>query len=415
MSATSDINKVSIKYEGFQPGKADFAKLPYEIVLAIFKKLGPMDQVAAMITCKSWKNVGEDKSLKSVRDFCLGKREWKKHFKKVEGIEKPLPPNINKILSAPTPFKVEGYSGKVRDTHILVWIPEVVDGVTISLNGLNTLFKYGYYKDYVKNELGGQKLGKATWVLISKNILEGSRDKTYDEQKKIMSAYVSQGYSLPKALEVTAALLIHEKETKKRLLNNDPWTYTRCQAWVTINREPVAIGGFAAGGLTVTSSRWAYQPHGVVGVRKIWQQLEKRIKQKEIFMSAIGNNPNKQKPTHQELKEIVLSSDFLLEVAKDKDSLTAEQRQQLTITMLWKKSEYLLQEVGDLKKENEKKDRKIAVLEKGMVQANLRYERCLKLVNSFAGQQAELEKRIKKLDSGERARKKQKTCNNNNN
>ncbi|MBF5060249.1 hypothetical protein [Candidatus Neptunochlamydia vexilliferae] len=96
-------------------------------------------------------------------------------------------------------------------------------------------------------------------------------------------------------------------------------------------------------------------------------------------MSAVGNNPNKQKPTDQELKEIVLSSDFLLEVAKNRGSLTAEQKQQLTITMLWKKSEYLLQEVGDLKEENEEKDRKIALLEKGMIQATLRYELLLRL------------------------------------
>ncbi|WP_194847716.1 hypothetical protein [Candidatus Neptunochlamydia vexilliferae] len=200
----------------------------------------------------------------------LGKAIWQKHFNHIQGTQAPLPSNIEAILNAPTPFKVEGYSGKVRDTHILVWIPEVVDGVDVSLDGLNTLFKYRSYSDAVKKEIGGQKLGKATWVLISKNVLEGSRSKSYDQQKKIMSAYASQGYTLPKALEVTAALLIHEKETKKRLLTDDPWTYTRCQESVNNNQWPVAIGGFAAGGLSVRYYSWIdNQRSGVVGARKL--------------------------------------------------------------------------------------------------------------------------------------------------
>ncbi|MBF5058587.1 ankyrin repeat domain-containing protein [Candidatus Neptunochlamydia vexilliferae] len=200
----------------------------------------------------------------------IRKATWQKHFKHVQGTEAPLPFDIEAILNASSPFKVEGYSGKVRDTHILVWIPEVVGGVDVSLNGLEKIFgKYRYYNDVVKEEIGAKKLGKATWVLISKNVLEGSRDKTYDQQKKIISAYASQGYALPKALEVTAALLIHEKETKERLLNNNPYTYTRCQESVSKNQWPVAIGGCAAGGLSVSGSSWdGDQDDGVVGARK---------------------------------------------------------------------------------------------------------------------------------------------------
>ncbi|MBF5059854.1 trypsin-like serine peptidase [Candidatus Neptunochlamydia vexilliferae] len=204
--------------------------------------------------------------------IALGKSVWQKHFKSVEGVQGPLPSNIKEILDAPTPFKVEGYSGKVSDTHILVWIPEKVDGVAVSLDRLNTLFKYREYFEHVKKELGSQKLGKATWVLISKNVLEGSRKKTYNEQRQLMSAYASKGYTLPKALELTAALLIHEKENKEELLTGyHPSTYTLCQDSLNNNKWPVVIGGFDYNGLDVRNE-WtdhqAVQFRGVVGARK---------------------------------------------------------------------------------------------------------------------------------------------------
>ncbi|MBF5059755.1 hypothetical protein NEPTK9_001272, partial [Candidatus Neptunochlamydia vexilliferae] len=209
--------------------------------------------------------------------IAYGKATWEKHFGPGSITEKepPLPSNIEEILNAPTPFKVEGFSGKVRDTHLLVWIPSKVNNTVLTLDNLPKVFgKYGYCDaNYVKKEHGSRGTS-SHWILMSKNILEGTRGKTYDVQKQIVRKYASKGYTLSNALDVAVAVLLHQKEKKEYLLPGKPtWTYTRCQEKVNDNKWPVAIGGFAAGGLTISSHwddqyLWDVQKDGVVGLRK---------------------------------------------------------------------------------------------------------------------------------------------------
>ena len=89
---------------------------------------------------------------------------------------------------------------------------------------------------------------------MTRDVIPDSRDKTYDDQKKLVQSHAQKTgipYALPMSLEATAAILMHYVETGERLYTDDPWTFTRCQEKVTKNQWPTAIGGFAAGGLTV--------------------------------------------------------------------------------------------------------------------------------------------------------------------
>ncbi|MBF5058586.1 hypothetical protein [Candidatus Neptunochlamydia vexilliferae] len=215
-------------------------------------------------------NDGASSSNTGNQDVRIGKDIWENHFDNIEGTEGPLPYDITQILNAKSTFEVEGYSKKVRDTHILVWIPERVGGDNISLNSLEKIFrKYRYYSDSIKKEIGAKKIEKATWILISKNVLKNTRNKTYNEQRKSVGAHISKGYTLPKVLELAAALLIYEKEKKKKLLSNSPPTYTRCQERVCNNQWPVAIGNFGAKGLCIDPYWLDSKDCGVIAARRL--------------------------------------------------------------------------------------------------------------------------------------------------
>ncbi|WP_194848288.1 trypsin-like serine peptidase [Candidatus Neptunochlamydia vexilliferae] len=197
--------------------------------------------------------------------IALGKTVWQKHFG-LDSIQDPqqlLPCNINAILNKPTPFKVEGYTGKVIDTHFLVWIPKKVSGIPLSLDNLEKIFgNYKYYDSDIKKSLGAKTVSSSHWVLLSKGILEATRNKTSSDQNKIIRKYDFRSYNLPNVLDVAIAVLLYQKEKPgDYLLPEKPkLTYTRCiekvyyNHWPVSNERPVAIGCFGAGGLNVSNS-----------------------------------------------------------------------------------------------------------------------------------------------------------------
>ena len=192
------------------------------------------------------------------RPPCFGKKEWAKYFGEI-GVEPPLPQNIHEILNSPCLFWPDK---KVSDTHLLVLVPATVNGKPLTLNSLEELIqkpkeghktKYNYYRDHVKNELGNQSTS-SHWVLMTRDVIPESRSKAYEDQKKLVAAYAQksgQPYELPTALDAMTCILMEHVQTGIKLYNDNPLTYTRCQEKVDSNQWPVAIGGFAAGGLDV--------------------------------------------------------------------------------------------------------------------------------------------------------------------
>jgi hypothetical protein len=89
---------------------------------------------------------------------------------------------------------------------------------------------------------------------MTRDVLPGSRSKTYDAQKAFVAAHASRlnlPYEMPDALSAATAILLHHARTGERLYTDDPWTYTRCQEKVGKNDHPVVVGGFSSGGLSV--------------------------------------------------------------------------------------------------------------------------------------------------------------------
>jgi NLR family CARD domain-containing protein 3 len=230
-------------------------------------------------SCKEIGNHRQDSGT-SVPAIAIGPKEWSQYFGEV-GAAPPLPANIDEILNGPCPF----WRGKqVKDTHLLVLVPAMVDGRPFTLDLLGELIKspqgsgnktqYRYYGSDVQKELGAKSPRSSYWVLMTRDVLPGSRSKAYDAQEALVAAHASRlnlPYEMPDALSAATAILLHHARTGERLYTNAPWTYTRCQEKVLDNEYPVVVGRFSSEGLIVYhSSHFIYvsSSYGVSCLRK---------------------------------------------------------------------------------------------------------------------------------------------------
>lgn len=207
------------------------------------------------------------------KDVVIGKDDWA--CLGDVGEVPSMPENMAQVFSEKDPFDPEK---QVRDNYMLVLIPQTVDGKPLTLNLLSELIQtptgkpatsFDYYPPPVQAELGGVAVTHSYWVLMRKDVIPGSRSKTYDQQKQLVQDAEGSNCQIPGALEATAGILMYYFKTGKILYGQNPWTYTRCQETVTTNQWPVAIGGFSPGGLYVFFRPFGlYDCHGVAVVRK---------------------------------------------------------------------------------------------------------------------------------------------------
>jgi tetratricopeptide (TPR) repeat protein len=228
----------------------------------------PTTQTPQVYSSPPVKPISKEVPLPSM---AFGKAKWEKYFGDI-GVEPPLPPNIEEILNSSCIF----WSGKkVRDTHLLVLVPEKVNGRPFHLDSLAELIKspksghkteYRYYNSDVKKELGTKSLG-SYWVLMTREVIPDSTHKSYEDQKALVQQYAQKSkipYEFPKALEAATAILMHHVETGERLYPN---IWTRCQEKVCNNQWPAAIGGFSSGGLSLRYY-WLDDFYGLCACRK---------------------------------------------------------------------------------------------------------------------------------------------------
>ena len=189
----------------------------------------------------------------------LGEVEWKHYFGDV-GLVPDLPSDMAAILDGPCPFWPDKL---VKDTHLLVLIPATVGGVPFTLDLLGELIQhpshgghkteYRYYNERVKAQIGAASPPRSYWVLMTRDVLPGSRSEVYADQKALVAGYASREsvpYVLPSVLEAATAILMHHVREGERLFGNHPWTHTRCQE-VVDGRYPAVVGGFKSSGLSV--------------------------------------------------------------------------------------------------------------------------------------------------------------------
>ncbi len=195
--------------------------------------------------------------------------------------EPSLPEGIDSILQQPCAFQLDSEASPRRDkdNHLLVLIPATVDGAPFTLNKLGDLAKqrfpnneegYRFYNSTVRTQFGDESPGESYWLLLTRDVLSGSRNKSYSAQKEMVGRHARVGYRLPHALEAATGILLYHARTGERLLGDAPWTYTCCQELIAYkgNHYPLVVGGFSSGGLHVYDVYYVYDSHGVLCCRK---------------------------------------------------------------------------------------------------------------------------------------------------
>ena len=206
----------------------------------------------------------------SIPAIAFGKAEWKKYFGYI-GAEPPLPSNIEEILNEPCSFWP---NKKVKETHILVLIPNKVNGQPFTLDYLGELIQrpksghptqYRYYDDKVKKALG-QKSYPSHWTLMTKNVVPGT-DKGTSRACDVIASYVNKTgvpYNIPHELDAATSILMHYVKTGERLYNDDPWTF---MYGVDEDGSYLVIGGFTPSGLSIYLKGFYY--HHSMAVTRI--------------------------------------------------------------------------------------------------------------------------------------------------
>ena len=203
----------------------------------------------------------------------IDKSVWEQYFGAV-GEEPELPDGLEAIMDSDCPF----WSGsKVRDTHLLALIPEQVSSRPLTLDYLGELIKspqrggYGTkYREYYAEDAGDQSPDKSYWVLMTRDVLPGSRTKSYKDQCALVAEadhtnLTDVAYEVPGALEAAVVMLLHHVRKGERLYSDSPVTYTRCQQ--KVQNYQLFVGGFSSGGLNVDNFNLGHS-NGVSALRK---------------------------------------------------------------------------------------------------------------------------------------------------
>ncbi|MEM7383120.1 MAG: HEAT repeat domain-containing protein, partial [Bacteroidota bacterium] len=209
--------------------------------------------------------------------FQMGKPDWERYFGDV-GAVPPLPDGIAEILDSDCPFWP---GNKVADTHMLVLIPEQVAAKPLTLDylreliqspqggGHKTQYRGDWYAKHVRPAIGNQVSGSLYWVLMTRDVLPGSRWKSYGEQCELVADHANRtglSYELPGALEAAVVVLLHHVRSGEHLYSDNPFTYTRSRD-KNKDGDPVVVGGFSSAGLAVGRSHYDLGS-GVSALRK---------------------------------------------------------------------------------------------------------------------------------------------------
>ena len=131
---------------------------------------------------RSWKAWAYEKSfeLREAEEIC-DEKQWKKTIGD-PGIQPHLPLTMLKDYD--------------KNTHLLTFIPVAIDGKPLTMRNIESLVshpkngghatKYSYVWDKIMETYGDTPNPKAHWLLLRKDLFEGTRGKAYDVQKGML-------------------------------------------------------------------------------------------------------------------------------------------------------------------------------------------------------------------------------------
>jgi len=193
----------------------------------------------------------------------------------------PLPLNIHEILGDKCPIDP---SRKIGETHSLYLIPpgslnELEERVRAYgqefFQGENPLKFRSFWGD-ARQEHAGVVADEPQWILITNDVLPGSRNQPYAKQEQIitdLNAKNGTDYQVPTLRETVLAMFLHKITTHVSLYpegneqNGNLYTYTRVVE--KIRDWHLVVGGFAPSGLSVNDhDDYDNETLGVAALRK---------------------------------------------------------------------------------------------------------------------------------------------------
>lgn len=283
MSISPSCNDSSLPYQlpiSNELEESFIEALPDELIQNIFFSLNDSELGKCRQVCKRWQKLASDepflKILYSEPAIAFGKDKWKTYFTDVGKVPR-LPVNINEILESSCPIWGKG-GKKIKDTHILFYNPKEINAQPHTINNIGKLVTspkegiatgYRYIWEEIIYEHGNTPVKKGEWILMTKDVLPGSKNKTYTEQKALveeLSMKAQVEYLVPKSNEAITGIFTKYVSSGTRLYSDNPWTYTRCQEQT--QGSHLAVGGFTSDGLHVTAL-FANGNYGIAAVRKL--------------------------------------------------------------------------------------------------------------------------------------------------
>jgi hypothetical protein len=255
---------IPTRQEGPVPG-CPISKLPDEVLAKILKGADSSTLGNALLTSKAFNRLATKviaERARNVQGIAFGAAQWQEFMGADIGLEPPLPAEIRDMLAEASPFSTDGKT--VAETHLLMLIPETINGQPLNLNTLGKLFKAkfpavgnhtGYRWILGEIQKTAKNHNKSRWVLMTRDVIEGSRNKTFAVQQALVNEKGHHMYEVPALLDATACILLEYARSmgQTRLYGDRPWTYTRCLE--NIDENQLIVGGFASDGLTVHNNR----------------------------------------------------------------------------------------------------------------------------------------------------------------
>lgn len=162
---------------------------------------------------------------------------------------------------------------------MLVRLPKTLNG-ELTLKNLGELAKkyfsatdkgYRAISPDIIQEHGDKSIDKSQWVLMTTDVLPGSKNKGYSKQKEIVADLAEKsliGYEVPETLQSAACIFSQYFGSNICLFSDNPYTYTRCKENVQHHYQLV-VGGFNPAGLVVCSNvNTEHSSTGVAALRK---------------------------------------------------------------------------------------------------------------------------------------------------
>jgi hypothetical protein len=228
------------------------------------------------LVCKAWNKTASKQMEAFSYDNAFGPKEWYTCFGvRLKNVPR-LPQNITEIISASFllwPNK------KVDETRLLALVPETVNGQPFNLKLLGELVKKPLtgnptqYKGFFLGEYTDPDAPPSHWVLLSRDVIEGSRGQSYKDQQALL-AQCSQKDTVPcevpKVLDATVCIVTEYVRFGTRLYSNDPFTWTRCQEKSDSDEDwQVGIGCYTSAGLHGNDNGGDSESSGVAGSWKL--------------------------------------------------------------------------------------------------------------------------------------------------